>query len=71
MRILELTKVKLGDEYPIVRVKYKATFKTIERDAIKGVVRWVWADTGKYCGNDVVLNKFYESTEYSYRVNGF
>lgn len=70
MKILKLRKVKLGDDYPIIRVTYKTFLTTIQRDVIKDGNHWIWSDTGWFCQNDCLLNKFSESSQFEYVLNG-
>ena len=69
MKILKLTKVKMGNDYPIIRITYKNFFGKKQRDAVRGLAFWVWVDTGKYCGYDEILTAFYKSSEYEYILN--
>ena len=71
MKILKLRKVKLGDEYPLIRVTYKTLFGSKQRDVIKeSDIGWKWADTDNFCLNDCLLDKFYKSSEFEYVLNG-
>jgi hypothetical protein len=70
MKILKLKKVKIGDNYPLIRIKYKTLFGTKERDVIKHEVGWMWADEDSFCLNDALLDMFNESSEFEYILNG-
>jgi hypothetical protein len=73
MKIISLRKIKVGDGYPVIRVKYKTLFGTKQRDAVrsKGTIHWKWVDTGGWIVTyDDVLNMFNESSEFEYILNG-
>lgn len=71
MKIIKLRKIKLGDKYPIVRVTYKTWYgKTVERDCVKGIFHWKWADNTKDTPfRDITLDEFYFSSEPEYILN--
>ena len=70
MKIQRLTKVKLGDAYPIVEVIYinMLGFKK-KRHAYKRFNLWYWVDNGTFVLNDVIMDEFYNSSEYMYEIN--
>lgn len=69
MKILKLKKVKLGDSFPIIRVTYKTLLGIKQRDVIKDVIGWKWADTDRYCYNDCLLYEFDEANQHEYVLN--
>jgi hypothetical protein len=69
MKILTLEKIKLGDDYSIIRVTYKTMFGTKDRDVIRHNIGWKWADTDEFCHNDLTLDKFNDSTAQKYLLN--
>ena len=71
MKILKLRKVKLGNEYSLIRITYKTLFRIKQRDVIKkDDIGWKWADTDIFCFNDCLLDTFSESSEFEYVLNG-
>lgn len=71
MKILELKKVKVGDDYPLIRVKYRTLLGVKERDVIKHTnIGWKWADDDSFCLNNTLLDMFNESSEWKYTLNG-
>ncbi len=70
MKIIKLTKVKLGDSYPIVRITFKNLFgKKIKRDVVEYPLGWKYADNNRHCHHVYVLNMFNKSKEYEYILN--
>lgn len=70
MKIVKLKKVKIGDEYPIIRVTFKTIFgREIERDVVRYVFGWKFADTDEVCRHTVITT-FDESSEFQYVLNG-
>jgi len=76
MKIIKLKRVKLGNEYPIVRVMFRNFWgRVFEKDAIKshklseGDYLWEWMDGSGIAYNTNILNRFHNSGEYSYTIH--
>ena len=73
MKVLHLEKIKLGDDYPIIRMTTKTLFGTKKRDVVmddQGT--WVYCDQAFpfYHYKDEALNTLMESSEREYKING-
>lgn len=79
MRIISLTKKKLGDKFSLVSIKYKPFFgKVVERDAYFDIFKgsdfehksWYWCDNGESIyRNREIISQFYDSSAFDYEVN--
>ena len=70
MKIISLKKKKLGNEFSLIEIKYKNILgfrKT--KDAIRNDTSWVWFESGNVCGNNNVLDKFFDSDSFRFMVN--